>query len=63
MVAAPMNPKRRERQADVPALTFAAACAQVIHDKTLATAHFGQGLLHRANATNLVGGELIALPA
>src|SRR5262249_35256886 len=54
---------RRERQAYVPAFALAPACAQVIHDKTLAAAHLGQGLLHRSNAANLVGRKPVALPA
>src|SRR5499433_803099 len=54
---------RRERQADVPAFALAPACAQVIHHKTLAAAHLGQGLLHRSDAANLVRGKLVALPA
>src|SRR5256884_9966841 len=53
----------RKRQADIPAYALARACAQVIHDKALAPAHLGQGLLHRANAAHLVGRKLIALPA
>src|SRR5262249_33334023 len=57
------NPARRERQAYVPAFALAPACAQVIHDKTLAAAHLGQGLLHRSNAANLVGRKPVALPA
>src|SRR5262249_31731469 len=54
---------RRERQADIPAFALAPACAQVIHDEALAAAHLGQGLLHRADAANLVRGKLVALPA
>src|SRR5262249_30280674 len=54
---------RRERQAYVPAFALAPACAQVIHDKTLAAAHLGQGLLHRSDAANLVGRKPVALPA
>src|SRR5262249_46985112 len=54
---------RRERQAYVPAFALAPAWAQVIHDKTLAAAHLGQGLLHRSNAANLVGRKPVALPA
>src|SRR5262245_19875046 len=54
---------RRERQADIPAFALAPACAQVIHDEALAAAHLGQGLLHRADAANVVRGKLVALPA
>src|SRR5262249_42476741 len=53
----------RKRQADIPAFALARACAPIIHDKALATAHLGQGLLHRANAANFVGSKLVALPA
>src|SRR5256884_1230044 len=53
----------RKRQADIPAFALARARAQIIHDKALATAHLGQGLLHRANAANLIGSKLVALPA
>src|SRR5215813_7402041 len=53
----------RERQAHVPAFALAPACAQVVHHKTLAAPHLGQGLLHRADAANVVGGKLVALPA
>src|SRR5215471_14227341 len=53
----------RERQAHVPAFALAPACAQVVHHKTLAAPHLGQGLLHRADAANVVGAKLVALPA
>src|SRR5262249_5381597 len=53
----------RERQAHVPAFALAPARAQVVHHKTLAAPHLGQGLLHRADAANVVGGKLVALPA
>src|SRR5262249_40155568 len=54
---------RRERQAYGPAFALSPACARGNHDKTVAAAHLGQGLLHRSDAANLVGRKPVALPA
>src|SRR5262249_56187674 len=47
----------------VPGCGVGRGCGEVVDQKTVAAPHLGQGLLHRADAANVVGGKLVALPA